>query len=112
MHWPTPQDYNEAIQNPRANFSEEPLKSGSVALNSLGLPKSITGAFASVYKVSTQQRDYAVRCFLSHADRKRHNRYHDLLLMSFARNTAKEQYGKIIEQLLSKNYSDDAASGE
>jgi hypothetical protein len=28
MGWPTPQDYNEAIQNPRICFDDPELKSG------------------------------------------------------------------------------------
>lgn len=64
MRWPTPQDYNEAIQNPSHNFGDEELRTGSPALDALGLPRPITGAFASVYKVDCPGRSVAVRCFL------------------------------------------------
>jgi hypothetical protein len=62
--WPTPQDYNEAIQSPRLNFSDPELKTGVVETTSLGLPRPISGGFASVYKVRCGQREWAVRCFL------------------------------------------------
>ncbi|MDQ3816979.1 MAG: hypothetical protein M3362_04720 [Acidobacteriota bacterium] len=64
MPWPTPQDYNEAIQSPRLNFSDPELKSGTVETTQLGLPRPISGGFASVYKVRCGKRDWAVRCFL------------------------------------------------
>ncbi|MBX9666878.1 MAG: hypothetical protein K2X93_04630, partial [Candidatus Obscuribacterales bacterium] len=64
MSWPTPQDYNEAIQNPASCFHDSELKSSSVELNQLGLPKSQSGSFASVYKLQCGRKPYAVRCFL------------------------------------------------
>jgi tRNA A-37 threonylcarbamoyl transferase component Bud32 len=64
MTWPTPQEYNEAIQNPQFNFHDEELKAGIVELNKLGLPQPSTGAFASVYRMKCGARNVAVRCFL------------------------------------------------
>ena len=64
MAWPTPQDYNEAIQSPRLSFADAELKGGVVETTPLGLPKVITGGFASVYRVKCKGRDFAVRCFL------------------------------------------------
>lgn len=70
--WPTPQDYNEAVQQPRLCFDDEDLKRSAVELNNLGLPKPITGAFASVYKLTRnsaqvgQTKTWAVRCFLEY----------------------------------------------
>ncbi|HMG74621.1 MAG TPA: hypothetical protein VK582_14060 [Pyrinomonadaceae bacterium] len=64
MAWPTPQDYNEAIQSPRLSFDDAELKGGVVETSPLGLPKVITGGFASVYRVKCKGRDLAVRCFL------------------------------------------------
>jgi serine/threonine protein kinase len=65
MSWPTPQEYNEAIQNPRTAFADPELKQGQPVLTPLGLPRPITGGFASVYQIVTApQRTYAVRCFL------------------------------------------------
>ena len=65
MAWPTPQEYNEAIQNPRTAFADAELKPGQPLLTALGLPRPITGGFASVYQIICPgQRVYAVRCFL------------------------------------------------
>lgn len=64
MPWPTPQDYNEAIQSPQISFNDPDLKQGIVETTPLGLPKPITGGFASVYRVKSTNRDWAVRCFL------------------------------------------------
>lgn len=65
MTWPTPQEYNEAIQNPEICFKDTDLERGEIELTPMGIPRSITGAFASVYKVSTKSGDWAVRCFLT-----------------------------------------------
>jgi len=64
MAWPTAQDYNEAVQNPRFNFQEAVLKTGQVELNPLGLPRPRSGNFATVYRMQCGQSDWAVRCFL------------------------------------------------
>jgi hypothetical protein len=61
--WPTPQDYNEAVQNPQYSFSDRELQGGSCEVTALGLPKPITGNFASVYRLRCNGRDWAVRCF-------------------------------------------------
>ena len=72
MAWPTPQDYNEAVQNPRHCFSDPDLRQGTPLLTPLGLPKPITGAFASVYQVNSNTRRWAVRCFQhEYADQER-----------------------------------------
>lgn len=64
MAWPTPQEYNEAIQNPALNFADADLRAGQPELTALGLPRAITGGFASVYRVQAGGREWAVRCFL------------------------------------------------
>lgn len=63
MPWPTPQDYNEAIQNPQHCFADPELRAGRPEISALGLPRPITGNFASVYRVRCAKRDWAVRCF-------------------------------------------------
>ncbi len=63
--WPSMQDYNEAVQNPISCFSDEILKSSTVDLNQLGLPRVMSGAFANVYKFSNGRESYAVRCFIN-----------------------------------------------
>ncbi len=63
--WPTPQDYNEAAQLPEISFADLDLKCGLLSLNALGMPSAASGAFASVYKVSSGPKDWALRCFNS-----------------------------------------------
>lgn len=63
MTWPTPQDYNEAVQSPSLSFADPELRSGVVDLTSLGLPRPITGNFASVYRLRCRSGEWAVRCF-------------------------------------------------
>lgn len=63
VSWPSPQQFNEAIQNPRSAFRDAELQSCEAELNAIGLPKPYSGAFATVYKVSSGGNDYAVKCF-------------------------------------------------
>ncbi len=70
-HWPSPQDYNEAIQNPAICFADEELRAGEVELDLIGLPRPISGSFASVYKLSAGGRSFAVRCFLQEVDHQK-----------------------------------------
>jgi hypothetical protein len=66
--WPTPQEFNEALQSPRTSFLDEELKTGLVHLDNLGLPRPESGAFATVYRVNCQDADIAVKCFLGEYD--------------------------------------------
>ena len=50
MPWPTPQDYNEAVQSPDIVFADSQLKKAVPETTKLGLPKPITGNFACVYR--------------------------------------------------------------
>lgn len=63
--WPSPQDYNEAIQSPLVNLNDSELSDGLVYVNHMGLPKPLSGAFASVYRLKCKNRDVALRCFLN-----------------------------------------------
>jgi len=63
MSWPTLQDYSEAIQSPRTAFADAELKLGTPETNNLGLPKPVSGQFATVYTVRCGSQRYAVRCF-------------------------------------------------
>lgn len=64
MYWPTPQDYNESVQMPEYSFADEQLTKGTPELTPIGLPKPVTGNFASVYRFETGQKFIAVKCFL------------------------------------------------
>ena len=65
IDWPTPQDYNEAVQNPRSCFADEELRGAKIETNAIGLPHAASGTFASVYKATSGNTSWAVRCFLS-----------------------------------------------
>lgn len=64
MSWPTPQDYNEAVQNPRLAICDSDLQIGQPELNQLGIPRPRCGTFACVYKFQTGGHAWAARCFL------------------------------------------------
>jgi len=65
MAWPTPQDYNEALQSPQTSFSDPELRAGHVETDRLGLPRPRSGRFAIVYQMRCPGRNWAVRCFQS-----------------------------------------------
>lgn len=68
MAWPTPQEYNEAIQAPARYLADPVLQRGIPELTSLGLPRPVTGNFASVYRLHCGGRDWAVRCLFRAPD--------------------------------------------
>lgn len=63
MPWPQLTDYQEAIQAPRRCFADPELRQGTPLLDGLGLPRPVTGGFASVYQIASGGRRFAVRCF-------------------------------------------------
>lgn len=64
MSWPLSQDYNEAIQEPRGNFSDAELKTGEAVANPMGIPMPRSGNFADVYEVRCRNGNrWAVKCF-------------------------------------------------
>jgi hypothetical protein len=68
MPWPTPQDYNEAIQAPAVCFADQELKAGKPECGPTGMPRPISGSFASVYRMNCGSRVWAVRCFTREVD--------------------------------------------
>src|ERR1043166_8859947 len=64
MNWPTHTDYQDAMQNPGVCFQEPDLKTGEAACDMLGLPRVMSGNFASVYELKTGDTRFAVRCFV------------------------------------------------
>ncbi|MCX8155436.1 MAG: hypothetical protein N3J91_03095 [Verrucomicrobiae bacterium] len=65
MNWPSHTDYQDAIQNPQVCFLEEELKTATVATDMLGMPRVMSGNFASVYELTTVNgKHYAIRCFV------------------------------------------------
>jgi hypothetical protein len=63
--YPTPSDYQEALQFPATAFTDPELAAGHPRTNALGLPQPITGAFAAVFPFETDGGRFAVRCFLT-----------------------------------------------
>ncbi|MEM8600548.1 MAG: AarF/UbiB family protein [Bacteroidota bacterium] len=68
MRFPSPSDYQEAVQLPDLAFQDPVLAQGAVETNALGLPRARTGAFAVVFRVETAMGPRAVRCFLQAGD--------------------------------------------
>src|SRR6185437_16322181 len=63
--WPSPQDYYEAIQNTALNLKDPQLRAAAVKTDNLGLPRVISGGFASVYCLECSTGgSLAVRFFL------------------------------------------------
>ncbi|MBX8484959.1 protein kinase family protein [Pseudomonas cichorii] len=63
MGYPSLEQYQEALQHPRVALLDGDLKSGSIAISGLGLPKVMCGGFALTYTISVGSGKYAVRCF-------------------------------------------------
>ncbi len=64
--YPTPSDYQEALQVPETAFKDAELQTATPRTNVLGLPQPITGAFAAVFPMTTEAGErYAVKCFLA-----------------------------------------------
>lgn len=64
MNWPSHTDYQDSIQNPHICFEDAELKESEVKCDMLGLPKVMSGNFASVYSVTSAGNRYAIRCFV------------------------------------------------
>lgn len=74
-HVPTSGDYAEALQNPTSCFEDPELKAGRVGLTPLGMPRPISGNFASIFSVTgLSGKRYAVKCFTGHVT-EQHRRY-------------------------------------
>jgi len=64
--YPTPSDYQEALQVPSVAFADPELQAATPRTNALGLPQPITGSFAAVFPVTTEAgARYAAKCFLT-----------------------------------------------
>ena len=69
MKLPTAGDYRDAIQNPQGCFADPELRAGQPVTDKLGLPRPISGNFATVFQLSAPgERRYAVRCFVRYAE--------------------------------------------
>ncbi len=75
MKYPTPGEYQEAVQSPAAVFSDPILKDAEPEMTKLGLPEAMTGAFAVVFPMRAHGVRWAVKCFLTDVPDQR-ERYH------------------------------------
>ncbi|WP_234341591.1 hypothetical protein [Streptomyces sp. NRRL S-646] len=66
--FPSGADYAEALQHTQLCFQHPELKGAHPELTRLGLPRAISGAFASVFSLTAASsgRRYAVKCFTRH----------------------------------------------
>ncbi len=60
---PPPLEYQAAIQHPRLCFADAELRQGVPTLGPLGLPRVASGNFASVYQLTVNGDQWAIRCF-------------------------------------------------
>lgn len=62
--FPSNGEYVEALQNPSVCFRDPELKAGRVDSTRMGIPRAISGNFASVFAVTgSSGKRYAVKCF-------------------------------------------------
>jgi hypothetical protein len=63
MNFPSFNEYQAVLQNPSVCFNSPELKSGAIETDLWGLPRVRSGGFALTYKLVSQGRGIAVRCF-------------------------------------------------
>ena len=65
MGWPTPENYDEAVQNLHHSMGDEELRTGQAALDDQQLPMVWAGSFASVYHINCPAtgKSWAMKCF-------------------------------------------------
>jgi tRNA A-37 threonylcarbamoyl transferase component Bud32 len=65
MYWPGPNDYASALINSRTCFADSELANGVVDYHKAGgIPQTITGNFACIYRVKGLNKNFAIKCFL------------------------------------------------
>lgn len=75
LAFPSGREYQEALQNTAVCFQDRDLRGARPQVNKLGLPRPISGQFASVFSLtSAAGRRYALKCFTSHV-RDQQDRY-------------------------------------
>lgn len=80
--FPTNGKYVEALQHTDVCFQDKELKGGQVELTPLGMPRAISGNFASVFSITgASGKRYAVKCFTRQVagQHKRYKAIHDSL---------------------------------
>ncbi|THA24037.1 hypothetical protein E4198_04185 [Streptomyces sp. RKND-216] len=75
LAFPSGRQYQEALQNTALCFHDRDLRGALPQVTKLGLPRPISGQFASVFSLtSSDGRRYALKCFTSHV-RDQQDRY-------------------------------------
>jgi len=70
--YPTPSEYQEAVQFPADAFRDPELQQAHPDENALGLPQPITGNFAAVFPMTNRAgQRWAVKCFLTDVPNQR-----------------------------------------
>lgn len=78
MYWPSPNDYASALINSRSCFADRELANGIVDYHKAGgIPQTITGNFACIYRVKGLYKNFAIKCFLRNVIDQAH-RYTEL----------------------------------
>jgi hypothetical protein len=69
VQFPSGAQYREALQNPSFCFQDPVLRGGTPVLDPLGLPRPISGNFASVFNIAAHDgQRWAVKCFTHYAE--------------------------------------------
>jgi hypothetical protein len=63
MKLPAPDEYRDAMQNPRLAFADPDLKFAECEKDHWGLPRIMTGGFAAIFHLRRGRSQWAVRCF-------------------------------------------------
>lgn len=64
LSFPTGREYQDALQDTSFCFKHPDIARGQPALDQLGMPKAISGNFATVFQVDgTDERTWAIKCF-------------------------------------------------
>lgn len=80
--FPTNGDYVQALQHTDMCFRDSDLKAGRVDLTPLGIPRAISGNFASVFSITgSSGKRYAIKCFTREVkgQDERYRAIHDVL---------------------------------
>ncbi len=65
--WPRPSDYREAVQAPQVSFTVPQLRNAVIHVDQFGIPSTVTGKSAIVFRATVGSRDVALRCFTREA---------------------------------------------
>ena len=87
MGWPTPNDYDEGVENLRHSMSDEELRGGQAALDSQQLPMVWAGSFANVYRINCPAtgKSWALKCFTREVSTRQERYRHIAAAVDMAR---------------------------